>query len=429
MDVMELVENEPNARPFQCDWQTCTKSFNRKSDLQRHYRIHTNERPYSCMTPGCGKSFIQRSALTVHIRTHTGEKPHQCQHIGCGKRFSDSSSLARHRRIHTGKRPYKCAHEGCLKSFCRKTTMVKHQRRSHQRGVHSSEMEDGETSDSDSGESPSTPQHPGQVHWPQAVGVSHHSVMPHGAQIHRAHSFADFGHHQINEYPLPPNYGAHRHSLSGGPQYGNGSIPEQHAHPNPMMHRAPSLPAHASYYVPEQNNPGVATLNTNPPPIQTYGIPRQPLEHSHEALQSSPSSYSSASRSSPVSQDPYYTHQSAQAATYALHNSSPIEQQQPIMHYQLPQQSQTGPMPVGAPQAAHSQEHYHPAPSHDGQWYDSVKYENVKYDNVGYQPPVEVISAVQGFPHNTVFQNPWIQKIESFDDPSLQMPSARIENL
>ncbi|TVY94373.1 Zinc finger protein [Lachnellula willkommii] len=426
MDVMELVENEPNARPFQCDWQTCNKSFNRKSDLQRHYRIHTNERPYSCMTPGCSKSFIQRSALTVHIRTHTGEKPHQCQHIGCGKRFSDSSSLARHRRIHTGKRPYRCAHEGCLKSFCRKTTMVKHQRRSHQRGIHSSELDDGESSESDSGDSPSTPQHSGPMHWPQSLAVPSQSVVPQTHHMLRAHSMAEFGnHHQIDGYPMQQQYG-HRHSLSGGAvqQSFNPPVPEQQGHSNPMNHRAPSLPNHASYYVPEQNNPGVATLNTNPPPIQTYQTPRHQLEGPvHEIIQSSPSSYSSTSRASPVSQDPYSTHHPVQTATYSLNHASPTEPQQSIIQYQQVQhhlrQQQPQPMPNHVTHPPQVQEQYQPATSQEGQW----------YENVAYQPPVEVIGQIQHFSQAHVFHNPWMQKIEAYDDPSLQMPSARLESL
>ncbi|KAJ5474120.1 Zinc fingerC2H2 [Penicillium sp. IBT 31633x] len=123
-----------SGRDFNCSWEHCRKSFNRKSDLCRHYRIHTNERPYRCTVKDCNKNFIQRSALTVHSRTHTGEKPHVCDHEGCQKAFSDSSSLARHCRIHTGKRPYICHEPTCERSFCRKTTLTKHQHRSHPPG-------------------------------------------------------------------------------------------------------------------------------------------------------------------------------------------------------------------------------------------------------------------------------------------------------
>ncbi|KAK3387567.1 zinc finger protein 32 [Podospora didyma] len=456
MELMELVENEPTTRPFQCDWSSCGKSFNRKSDLQRHYRIHTNERPYACSVSGCGKSFIQRSALTVHIRTHTGEKPHQCQHMGCGKRFSDSSSLARHRRIHTGKRPYKCAHDGCLKSFCRKTTMVKHQRRSHQRGIHSSEIDDS-MSETGSEDSPSTPKSH-SMHWPphNVAMMGHHG---HGHQLHRAASFADFGQH-MNSYNLQQQYG-HRHSISSGAAHEYHGHPhsqpppihehhqhQQQQHPSvPMLQRTASLPQH-TYFVTEQNNPGVATMNTNPHPSapvhpayqqQHQQIPRQGVERlglemppfpSAQVLggsiQSSPSSFSAASGRSPSTQDGFYTHApTAQAATYALHAASPVEQQPPQMvayQGQMTSQPQAMPQPPQQPAAPQQQ----PAPEQYPQ--HSQPEEQHWYNGVAYQPPVEVATIGQLPAYGSGVYDAWAAKIE-FEDASMQLPSARIENM
>ncbi|CAM1509948.1 Fc.00g002830.m01.CDS01 [Cosmosporella sp. VM-42] len=429
MELMELVENEPTARPFQCDWELCNKSFNRKSDLQRHYRIHTNERPYSCTTDGCGKSFIQRSALTVHIRTHTGEKPHQCQHIGCGKRFSDSSSLARHRRIHTGKRPYKCAHDGCLKSFCRKTTMVKHQRRSHQRGLHPHEILDDCTSESDSEESPSTPQL-SSLAWSHQDAVSNHPPMPQGQTMHRAASFADFGQH-VHGYPVQQQYG-HRHSIptSNPHEYHGQTVAEQHPGVH-MINRNPGMPQHP-YYVTDQTNPGIATMNTQALQAQ-YQLAHQQVERPvieipysaagvTASVQSSPGSFSPSSGRSPSMQDNLYPHRPAQGATYALHSASPVDSQQVLAQYSHPmQQAMNEPQHAVVNQARQTHvssvdQYHHDSPQPDPeQWYQ-------------YQPQIEVTTIGQLPPYGTGVYDLYGPKIE-FDDPTMQLPSSRLESL
>ncbi|KAF4979709.1 hypothetical protein FZEAL_4137 [Fusarium zealandicum] len=421
MELMELVENEPTARPFQCDWQSCTKSFNRKSDLQRHYRIHTNERPYACSIPGCGKSFIQRSALTVHIRTHTGEKPHQCQHIGCGKRFSDSSSLARHRRIHTGKRPYKCAHDGCSKSFCRKTTMVKHQRRSHQQGMNPNDILDDYSSDSEDDEPPSTPQHSAMAWSPQDMIPMNQSI-PHGS-LHRSSSYADFE-QQAHGHNLPQQYSSRQGVTSNAPPEFHGqSMSEHHANVQ-MLHRTSSMSRQA-YYLTDQGNPGVATMAN---PMQPHyhlsqQVERPPLELSYPAsgvatsIQSSPSAFSATSVPSPMIQEGFYAHQPANTPAY-----TPADSQQNMIHYHQPiqhsmsQSQQT--VSAHEPQIhASVADHYHqpPAQPQQEQWSH-------------YDPPIEVTTIGQLPAYGTAVYDLYGPKIE-FDDPTMQLPSSRLASL
>ncbi|KAJ4306745.1 hypothetical protein N0V88_000111 [Collariella sp. IMI 366227] len=371
MEVDEIVvENDMASRPYQCPQPDCPKAFNRKSDLQRHFRIHTNERPYKCHYEDCAKSFIQRSALTVHIRTHTGEKPHQCQHQGCEKRFSDSSSLARHRRIHTGKRPYRCDHNGCTKSM------------------------------------------------------------------------------------------------------------QQH-----------------NYFVPDQNNPGVATMNPNPTPqphfnphqVPRQGVDRLPLEipqfQSGMGLPSSMSTESPGSFSahSPAGQDGFYTHAPpAQTPSYAMQTTpSPVQphQQQPHMMYnpadmaprammahttQQPlrpmQQRQPSPQEAITPQEAtpapqHQQlPSYHhlnqqqpqqaqPQQQHQPQHQPQQQQQQQSqgslpgwYEAMTYQPPMGLPTIGSLAPYGTAGAHgsaalyEW-QKLDFEDATGLQMPSARIESL
>ena len=50
----------------------CDKEFSKKSNLTRHYKVHTREKPYQCND--CDKRYSQKNDLTKHCQVHTGEK-------------------------------------------------------------------------------------------------------------------------------------------------------------------------------------------------------------------------------------------------------------------------------------------------------------------------------------------------------------------
>jgi len=283
----------------------------------------------------------------------------------------------------------------------------------------------------------------------------------HGHHLQRAASFADFGQH-MNGYNYQQQYSQHRHSLSsGGAAEYHGPLHSQAQHPHeqvqqqqppqqhpgvPMLQRTSSLPHH-SYFVADQNNPGVATMNTNPHPhshaapvhpqyqqIPRQGVERLPLEIPYPnapglagSIQNSPSSFSAGSGRSPSTQDGFYTHAPpAQAATYALHTASPVEQQTPQMvsfQGQLPS-SQPMNQSAAAQQPQTSQPQQAPSPY---QQPHSQPQEEQWYGGVAYQPPVEVTTIGQIPAYGSGVYDPW-PKLE-FDDPTMQLPSARIESM
>lgn len=240
--------------------------------------------------------------------------------------------------------------------------------------------------------------------------------------MHRAASFADFG-QASNGFQFQQQYGQRGDTSTGVHEFHDNQGAEQY-HPAQMLHRTPSMPQHP-YYVTEQSNPGIATMNTNHVQHTYHQVPRQQIERPTldipypttriaASIQSSPSSFSAASGRSPSMQEGIYPHQPTQTATYALHAASPIDSQQSVMQYTP--QIQVSHQPQHAVSEPPTTEHY-PQPVSQPEaepWY--------------YQPPVEVATIGQLPAYGTGVYDIYGPKIE-FDDPTMQLPSSRLESL
>ncbi|KAG8433803.1 hypothetical protein GDO86_012246 [Hymenochirus boettgeri] len=101
----------PADRSYKC--RSCFKTFNHKSNLLVHERIHSGDKAYRCQE--CGKQFSQRTSLMVHLRTHTGEMPYSCQQ--CRRRFRQQSNLLYHIKTNTIQGQLKCTAENFINSL------------------------------------------------------------------------------------------------------------------------------------------------------------------------------------------------------------------------------------------------------------------------------------------------------------------------
>ena len=146
-----IMYSGDEARPFQCGYEGCGKTYITKHDLQRHFVSHIGDSQFRCFFEDCAgiTRYWDKQALVRHIRKkHTMDRPYACDN--CDKRFFYFHNLTRHRRnVHSVKneqnqpqnsgstdkwiiysgdmtKPFKCGYEGCGKQYTRKSSLRYH---------------------------------------------------------------------------------------------------------------------------------------------------------------------------------------------------------------------------------------------------------------------------------------------------------------
>ncbi|CCF56328.1 hypothetical protein KAFR_0B00280 [Kazachstania africana CBS 2517] len=114
-------------KPFHCKY--CNKGTTTRQQLKRHEITHTKS--FHCPYKDCDESFHKHPQLRSHILS-LHEKKLACKH--CGKHFQRPYRLNSHIQKHHNpnvENPYSCSFSGCLQSFRTWTQLTLHIKNDH----------------------------------------------------------------------------------------------------------------------------------------------------------------------------------------------------------------------------------------------------------------------------------------------------------
>lgn len=307
--------------------------------------------------------------------------------------------------------------------------MIKHQRRAHQQEVHSGDMAESYDMDSDYLESPHTPYQPAGVTWPLHVDqtgphpdstplpeLSHGSESDYSASGYRRHSTVS----QVSSMvgmdmtTTEPSSSQVSPIMSKHPIYvpaaSTTAAPEAD---EPCMTAAPATGAMTSsavprtYFVPPRHHVDI------PYPVHEIDIPEEPSPPSHNSsFVSTDSSFYDSAPPAPSDHSAAASAAPTPIAHQHYQQQAPPPQQPVVEQYH--DMAYTPRAPAPAPYQTHPAAPG--APAGMPLWTD-------------YQTPIEMTTIGQMPAFGSGMFNLYMEPKLDFDDPSMQLPSARLQGL